>query len=124
VGIVVLKRLTDAIADGDCIHAVIKGSAINNDGSGKVGYSAEREWSNRTSAALFVAEVEPETVNYIEAHGMEPWAIRLKYSALKVFVLVPRKGLLRHRFSQNKYRSSRCSCWSDRVDQDCSSPQT
>jgi len=35
VGIVVLKRLTDAIADGDCIHAV--GSAINNDGSGKVG---------------------------------------------------------------------------------------
>jgi len=39
VGIVVLKRLTDAIADGD-IHAVIKGSAINNDGSGKVGYTA------------------------------------------------------------------------------------
>jgi len=37
---VVLKRLTDAIADGDCIHAVIKGSAINNDGSGKVGYTA------------------------------------------------------------------------------------
>ncbi len=40
VGIVVLKRLSDALADGDRIHAVIKGSAINNDGSGKVGYTA------------------------------------------------------------------------------------
>ena len=40
VGIVVLKRLADALADGDTIHAVIKGSAINNDGSGKVGYTA------------------------------------------------------------------------------------
>ena len=40
VGIVVLKRLEEAIADGDCIHAVIKSSAINNDGSGKVGYTA------------------------------------------------------------------------------------
>ncbi|MHC5933211.1 beta-ketoacyl synthase N-terminal-like domain-containing protein [Nostoc sp.] len=40
VGVVVLKRLADALADGDCIHAVIKGSAINNDGSSKVGYTA------------------------------------------------------------------------------------
>ena len=40
VGIVVLKRLQDALVDGDCIHAVIKGSAINNDGSLKVGYTA------------------------------------------------------------------------------------
>ena len=40
VGIVVLKRLEDALADGDYIHAVIKGSAVNNDGSMKVGYTA------------------------------------------------------------------------------------
>ncbi len=40
VGIVVLKRLADALADGDTIHAVIKGSAMNNDGSAKVGYTA------------------------------------------------------------------------------------
>ena len=37
---VVLKRLADAVADGDCIQAVIKGSAINNDGASKVGYTA------------------------------------------------------------------------------------
>ena len=40
VGVVVLKRLADALADGDTIHAVIHGSAINNDGAGKVGYTA------------------------------------------------------------------------------------
>jgi acyl transferase domain-containing protein len=40
VGIVVLKRLTDALAHGDCIHAIIKGTAINNDGASKVGYTA------------------------------------------------------------------------------------
>lgn len=71
VGIVVLKRLTDAIADGNCIHAVIKGSAINNDGSGKVGYTAPsvNGQVEAIAEALFVAGVEPETVNYIEAHG-------------------------------------------------------
>ncbi|MHC5825784.1 MAG: beta-ketoacyl synthase N-terminal-like domain-containing protein, partial [Nostoc sp.] len=42
VAIVVLKRLEEALADGDCIHAVIKGSAINNDGSFKVSYTAPR----------------------------------------------------------------------------------
>ena len=40
VGVVVLKRLADALADGDTIHAVIRGSAINNDGALKVGYTA------------------------------------------------------------------------------------
>lgn len=71
VGIVVLKRLTDAITDGNCIHAVIKGSAINNDGSGKVGYTAPsvNGQVEAIAEALFVAGVEPETVNYIEAHG-------------------------------------------------------
>jgi acyl transferase domain-containing protein/acyl carrier protein len=71
VGIVVLKRLADAIASGDCIHAVIKGSAINNDGSEKVGYTAPsvNGQALAIAEALFVASVEPETVNYIEAHG-------------------------------------------------------
>ncbi len=58
-GLVVLKRLEEAIEDGDYIHAVIKGSAINNDGSSKVSYSAPG----------INAEVEPETIAYIEAHG-------------------------------------------------------
>ena len=71
VGIVVLKRLEDARADGDCIHAVIKGSAMNNDGSHKVGFTApsvegEAEVVARAQA---MAEVEPESIGYIEAHG-------------------------------------------------------
>ncbi|MBP5972970.1 SDR family oxidoreductase [Brasilonema sp. CT11] len=71
VGIVVLKRLEDALADGDFIHAVIKGSAINNDGSFKVSYTAPRidTQAKVIRTAQVVAEVEPETITYIEAHG-------------------------------------------------------
>jgi len=71
VGIVVLKRLQDALADGDRIYAVIKGSAINNDGSSKVGYTAPSvDGQARVIArALAMAEIDPETVSYIEAHG-------------------------------------------------------
>ncbi|MEM8676958.1 MAG: SDR family NAD(P)-dependent oxidoreductase [Cyanobacteria bacterium P01_G01_bin.67] len=71
IGIVVLKRLADAIADGDCIHAVIKGSAINNDGSLKAGYTAPSPdgQSAVISEAQAIAGVAPETVTYIEAHG-------------------------------------------------------
>ncbi|AKT38862.1 hybrid non-ribosomal peptide synthetase/type I polyketide synthase [Chondromyces crocatus] len=70
-GVVVLKRLRDALADGDCIHAVIKGSAMNNDGAAKVGYTAPSvEGQARViEEALEVAGVEPETIGYIEAHG-------------------------------------------------------
>jgi non-ribosomal peptide synthase protein (TIGR01720 family) len=71
VGVVVLKRLRDAIADGDSIYAVIKGTAINNDGSTKVGFTAPSV-DGQTLAiaeAIMLAEVEPETINYIEAHG-------------------------------------------------------
>ena len=71
VGVVVLKRLSDALADGDTIHAVIKGTAINNDGSLKVGYTAPSvEGLSRVIAmALGNAEVKAETISYIEAHG-------------------------------------------------------
>ncbi|MDZ7950798.1 type I polyketide synthase [Nostoc sp. DedQUE09] len=70
-GIVVLKRLEDALADGDCIHAVIKGSAINNDGSSKVGYTAPSVdgQAKAIAEALSVAGIEPETISYVEAHG-------------------------------------------------------
>ncbi|BAZ33985.1 polyketide synthase (plasmid) [Cylindrospermum sp. NIES-4074] len=71
VGIVVLKRLEDAIADRDCIHAVIKGSAINNDGSLKIGYTAPSV--DGQTAVIFeaqtVADIVTETITYIEAHG-------------------------------------------------------
>ncbi|MBD0343481.1 MAG: FkbM family methyltransferase [Coleofasciculus sp. Co-bin14] len=71
VGIVVLKRLEDALADGDCIHAVIKGSAINNDGSLKVSYTAPSIDGQAKAIALArdIAEVDPETITYIETHG-------------------------------------------------------
>jgi len=71
VGIVVLKRLADAIADGDEIHAVIKGSAINNDGSLKVGYTAPSLEGQVEVIAMAqaVAGISPDTISYIEAHG-------------------------------------------------------
>ncbi|MBR8836535.1 MAG: SDR family NAD(P)-dependent oxidoreductase [Stigonema ocellatum SAG 48.90 = DSM 106950] len=71
VGVVVLKRLEDAIADRDNIYAVIKGSAINNDGALKVGYTApSQEGQTRViQAAQIMAEVEPETITYLETHG-------------------------------------------------------
>ncbi|HEC84909.1 MAG TPA: amino acid adenylation domain-containing protein, partial [Thioploca sp.] len=71
VGVVVLKRLGDAIADGDNIHAIIKGSAINNDGSMKVGYTAPSIEGQAAviSEALNHAGIEPETISYIETHG-------------------------------------------------------
>ncbi|MFN6560833.1 MAG: SDR family oxidoreductase [Nostoc sp. ChiSLP01] len=71
VGIVVLKRLEDALANGDCIHAVIRGSAINNDGSLKVGYTAPSEFGQAAviSEALAIAGIEAEDISYIEAHG-------------------------------------------------------
>ena len=71
VGVVLLKRLTDALADGDSIHAVIKGSAINNDGSVKVGYTAPSVEGQAAviAEALAMAGISPETINYVEAHG-------------------------------------------------------
>ncbi|MDQ1355254.1 MAG: hypothetical protein QG657_5564 [Acidobacteriota bacterium] len=71
VGIVVLKRLNNAIADGDEIYALIKGSAINNDGNRKVGYTAPSVEGQMEviKAAQQMAEVEFESITYIEAHG-------------------------------------------------------
>jgi len=71
VGVVVLKRLSDAIAEGNHIYAVIKGSAINNDGSSKVGYTAPsvNGQAEAIAEAIALADVEPETITYIETHG-------------------------------------------------------
>jgi acyl transferase domain-containing protein len=71
VGIVLLKRLSEAIADGDMIHAVIRGAALNNDGSLKVGYTAPSVAGQAQVIAMAqaMAGVAPEMVSYIEAHG-------------------------------------------------------
>jgi amino acid adenylation domain-containing protein len=70
-GVVVLKRLEDAILDRDYIYAVIKGSAINNDGIRKAGFTAASVAGQAEviKMALQMAEVEPESIGYIETHG-------------------------------------------------------
>ncbi|MBW4687575.1 MAG: acyltransferase domain-containing protein [Komarekiella atlantica HA4396-MV6] len=71
IGVVLLKGLKDAITDGDYIYAVIKGSAINNDGSLKVGYTAPSVEGQAAviAEAHAVAGVDPETITYVETHG-------------------------------------------------------
>ena len=70
-GIVVLKRLEDALRDRDNIQAVIRGAAVNNDGSAKVGFTApsvDRQ-CDVIHQALSFSEVAPESISYVEAHG-------------------------------------------------------
>jgi acyl transferase domain-containing protein len=71
VGLVVLKRLGDAIADRDSIRAVIRGTAINNDGSLKVGYTAPSLDAQAEVVALAhaMAGIDARTIGYVEAHG-------------------------------------------------------
>ena len=71
VGLVVLKRLAEALEDGDAIVAVIRGSAINNDGADKIGFTAP---SVNGQAAVILeaqagADIHPEDISYIETHG-------------------------------------------------------
>jgi acyl transferase domain-containing protein len=70
-GVVVLRRLADALEAGDHIHAVIKGTAVNNDGAGKVGYLAPSVDGQAAAVAeaLAVAGVDADSVGYIECHG-------------------------------------------------------
>ncbi|OBP16333.1 hypothetical protein A5320_02680 [Rheinheimera sp. SA_1] len=70
-GMLVLKRLEDALADQDCIWAVIRGTAINNDGERKVGFTAPSVSGQAEviSSALSFADLTPDDISYIEAHG-------------------------------------------------------
>lgn len=71
VGIVVLKRLEDALADRDHIYAVIRATAINNDGDDKVGYAAPSSAGQTRviRSAMALAEVPADTIGFVEAHG-------------------------------------------------------
>ncbi|MEZ4868169.1 MAG: alpha/beta fold hydrolase [Caldilineaceae bacterium] len=71
VGVVMLKRLDEALADGDTIHAVILGSAVNNDGADKIGFTAPSVsgQSAVVAEAQAAAGVHPDDISYIEAHG-------------------------------------------------------
>ncbi len=70
-GAVLLKRLDDALRDGDHVHAVIRGGAMNNDGAAKVGFTAPGVDGQAAvlRAALARAGVDAATIGYIEAHG-------------------------------------------------------
>jgi phthiocerol/phenolphthiocerol synthesis type-I polyketide synthase E len=70
-GVVVLRRLQDAVAEGDDIRAVIVGNAINNDGSVKAGFTAPSQEGQAAviAQALSAAGVDPRTIGFVEAHG-------------------------------------------------------
>ena len=70
-GLVVLKRLEDALNEGDRIYAVIRGSGINNDGAHKVSFTAPSVDGQAEAIAMAQADANfhPETISYIEAHG-------------------------------------------------------
>jgi acyl transferase domain-containing protein len=81
--VLILKRLADAIADRDHIYAVVRGSAVGNDGSDKVGYAAPSVVGLRTAmrTALEVSDIEPSAIGYVEMHGSGTWmgdAVELK----------------------------------------------
>lgn len=97
-GMIVLKPLNQALKDHDHIYGVIKGSAINNDGREKIGYTAPsvHGQANVIKNALQAAEVDPQTLTYVEAHGTgteigDP----IEIEGLKMAFNVERKGYCR-----------------------------
>ncbi|HEX5223218.1 MAG TPA: condensation domain-containing protein [Verrucomicrobiae bacterium] len=85
-GIVVLKRMDDALRDQDSIYAVIKGFATNNDGANKIGYTAPsvNGQAEVIATAQAMAAVEPEEISYVEAHGTAtPLGDPIEIEALK-----------------------------------------
>nr|WP_257785607.1 non-ribosomal peptide synthetase/type I polyketide synthase [Pedobacter steynii] len=70
-GVVILKKYKDAVKDGDTIHAIIKGTSVNNDGSDKIGFTAPGIQGQRRviKSALQLAGVDPNSITYIETHG-------------------------------------------------------
>ncbi len=71
IGVVLLKRLEDALSDGDPLYAVIRGSAVNNDGRRKVGFTAPamEGQAEAIAMALAAAEVDCSSIGYVETHG-------------------------------------------------------
>jgi acyl transferase domain-containing protein len=93
VAVVALKRMADALADGDLVHAVILGSAVNNDGPERVGYTAPGVDGQAAviGTALEVADVKPESIGYIECHATgTPLGDTIEVAALsRVFTAAP-----------------------------------
>lgn len=85
VGVVVLKRLEDALRDRDSIHAIIRSSAVNNDGAGRVSFTSPGvdTQAELMTTALLTAGVDPAQIGYLEAHGSgTPLGDRIELAAL------------------------------------------
>jgi len=98
VGVVVLKRLEEANQDSDHIYAIIKGTAINNDGSRKIGFTAPSipGQVDVIREALHVADVEPESITYVETHGTgTPVGDPIEIEALKTAFKTDKKAFCR-----------------------------
>ena len=122
-GIVVLRRLEDALADRDHIRAVILGSAINNDGARKVGYLAPsvEGQAEVIAEALEFAGVSADDISYVETHGTgtvvgDPIEVRALTQAFRKIGRPQR--LLRHRLAQVERRPPRRGGRRRRTDQD------
>ena len=120
-GVVVLKRLEDALADGDTIYAVIRGSAINNDGARKASFTAPGVvgQSQVIADALASAQVDPETISYIETHGTATaLGDSIEIQALTKAFATSAARILRPRIGESEHRSSRRRRGRRRADQD------
>ncbi|GGA37440.1 hypothetical protein GCM10007416_07940 [Kroppenstedtia guangzhouensis] len=87
VGVVVMKRLEDALRDGNTVYAVIKSTAINNDGGHKAGFTAPgvEGQASVIRAAHQAAGIKPEEVSYVETHGTgTPLGDPIEIEALKL----------------------------------------
>ncbi len=122
-GIVVLRRLEDALADRDNIRAVILGSAINNDGARKVGYLAPsvEGQAEVIAEALEFAGVSADEISYVEAHGTgtvvgDPIEVRALTQAFRKTDCAQR--VLRNRFAEDQRRPSGCGGRRGRADED------
>lgn len=95
VAVVALKRLSEAIEDGDVVHAVIIGSAVNNDGRERAGYGAPgvAGQAEVVETALAVAGVKPESVGYVECHAVgTPLGDSIEVAALQRVFGTPRSS--------------------------------
>ena len=121
-GVVVLRPLKAALKDGDHIHAVIRGSAINNDGAGKAGYLAPSVDGQAAAVveALGIAGVDADSIGYIECHGTgtylgDPIEVAALTRAFRQST--DKRWLLRHRLGQDQHRPHRHGRRGDRSDQ-------
>ena len=125
VGIVTLRRLGDAVQDGDTIYAVIKGVGLNNDGASKVSFTAPSVDGHAEVIAMAhaLAGIDPQTISYVEAHGTatplgDPVEIAGLTQAFRAGGAI-RPRVLRDRIGQEQHRASRRSRRRGRPHQDC-----